>query len=168
MVNISLFPIHKRKGINIERCKVTQALLCPQLRLSCRTVTLTPGAALPAGHCSTTDSMSGIFMYRWPILLFPVLKAFSLGHFAQLASTSMSSDCGWWGKHHPGNCTGCYSQTWCGQGWGSAWGVPGPSVPTPVSRGLQPAWKNSPLTKAQHKGPVSVGFPSLVLLTSHN
>lgn len=30
----------------------------------------------------------------------------------------------------------------------------GPSV----SRGLQPGWKNSPLTKAQHKGPASVGF----------
>lgn len=57
---ISLFSIPKRKGINIERCKVTRTLLSPQ---SCRTVTLTPGAALPAGHCSTTDSRFGFFIY---------------------------------------------------------------------------------------------------------
>lgn len=118
--------------------------------------------SLPAGHCSITDTMVGFLTYSWPISPLLVLKAFSLRHFAQPVSTSTSSVCGWWGQQHPGNCTGSstYSQRWRGQGEGLAGEPLNPSVPSSVSRGLQPAWKNSPLTKAQHKGPVSVGFSS--------
>lgn len=170
MVNISLFPFHKRKDINTERCKVTQALLSPQLRLSCRTVTVTPGAALPAQHCSTTDSMFGVFIYRWPILLLLVLKACSLRHSAQPVSTSMRRVCGWWGQHHPGDCAGSstYTQTWCGQRWGS-WGAPGPLWYQPLFPEVcsQPG-KTHPWQKHSTKGQSLLVFPPLLLFTSQN
>lgn len=160
MGNFPPFPFYKRKDINTERCGVTQALLSPQLRLSCTTVAGTPGAALPAGHCSTTDNV-WVFYIQVPHIATSGIK--SLLSEALCTACKYKHEQGLWlmGPTSPWQLHRVQhlhpDVMWAGMSvWlGSPWA---PLVPTPVSRGLQPGWKNSPLTKAQHKGPASVGF----------
>lgn len=161
MVNFPPFPFYKRKDINTERCRVTQTLLSPQLRLSC-----TPEAALPAGHCSTRDNIWGFYV-QVPHIITSSSKSLLSGALC-IACKYKHEHCLWlmgptspWQLHRVQHL--CPDMMWAGMSvWlGSPWA---PLVPTPVSRGLQPGWKNSPLTKAQHKGPASVGFPSTALV----
>lgn len=122
-------------------CKVTQALLSPQLRLSCRTVS----------HLGQHHRQQGwVFYIQVTHITILVLKTFSLRHFAQPVVQAWAVFVA-----DGANITLATAQgpePTARGGVGRDEGLDGPlwmdpSVPTPASRGLQPAWKNSPLTQ---------------------